>query len=234
MDDSRATELANVLLQEGTLLVNDPEHRQIYTELMENAPLYQDVEQRLAAVGYELVQQVGHMGVRTRTTGKAHLGVRIASKLEDGGSRRNRMLLHAGHIRLIVYLWVYLVYREWINLRRDLDSVAPGNEQGSLLFDESSEDEPPSISYRHVVDEFGENMSKSHLKGVLGALQRWRFIRYDEKRDRIWADSALYVFVDRNRMEEFVVRLARRVGTDDPAEAVSQIATGSVISEKAK
>lgn len=215
-DDKRALELANLLLREGSLRRNDPEHIGIYSELMENGPLYEEVEKRLGSVGYELVQLMGH------------LGVRIASNAVDGEQMRNRMQLHAGHIRLIVYLWVHLVYREWINLRRDLDLASKGDEQKSLFADES-EGEPPSMSFKVLLDELGENLSRRSIKGALTGLQRWRFVRYDEKRDRIWADAGLYIYVDRNRMEDFVISLARRVGTEDPIEAVSRIAAGSRI-----
>lgn len=72
-------------------------------------------------------------------------------------------------------------------------------------------------------------MSANRLKGVLQKLKRDRFIRYDEKRDRIWAGGALYVLIDRARMEEFVVELARRLGAGDAVSAVEQIVTGTVV-----
>lgn len=221
MSDERAQAVANLILREGVLKKTDPDHQQIYTELMENSALYDDVLRRLSDVGYDLVQQIGH------------LGVRVARELEEAEGTRNRMQLHAGHIRAIVYLWTQLVYREWNNLRRGLDDVAPGNEQASLFEEPEALDEPPSMSYRAFIDAFFETTSKSTLKGILSALRRWRFIGVDEKRDRIWADSGLYIYVDRLRMEDFVVKLARRVGTDDPGEAVEMIATGSKIAKEA-
>lgn len=217
MDDNRALELANLLLREGTLRKEDSEHAAVYGELMQDGPLFEEVEKRLRSVGYELVQLMGH------------LGVRVSSRVShDQAAVRNRMQLHAGHIRLIVYLWVHLVYREWINLRRDLDLAPKGDEQASLFADEQ-ESGPPSMSYRVLLDDLGENFSKRSIKGYLAALQRWRFIRYDEKRDRVWADAGLYIYADRNQMEDFVVSLARRIGTTSPIEAVSRIATGSSV-----
>jgi hypothetical protein len=134
------------------------------------------------------------------------------------------MGLTAAHIRVIVYLWTQLVYREVVNLRRDLRGSAPGQ---SGFFD--GDDEEPSVSYRTVWNAFAERMSANRLKGVLQKLKRDRFIRYDEKRDRIWAAGALYTSIDRARMEEFVIELARRLGTGDAAAAVEQIATGTAV-----
>lgn len=207
----RAQGLANLLLIEGALRRDDPEHQQIYVELMGDVTLYDEVRRRLAAVGYQLVQELGH------------LGARVAPDAQTGALPWNRMGVHSGHIRLIVYLWVQLVYREWTNLRRDLKTGAPGQ---AALFDT---DDSPWISYKALVNDFGELSSKSHLVGLLRNLKRWRFIRYDERRDRIWADASLYIQVDRQRMEDFVIDLARRMGTEDPATAVKTIATGSQV-----
>lgn len=208
----RAAELAGLLLRDGALRREDEEHRVLYAELMADAALFEDVRARLADVGFELVQELGH------------LGVRVAPEVVPTLPLRNRMGIHAGHVRLIVYLWVQLVYREWTNLRRGLESRPPGAEQGALFGAE--DDEPPWISYQRVYGEFAEHMPRTRILSYLRALQRWRFVRFDEKRDRIWADASLYILVDRNRMEEFVVGLARRLGTDDPAEAVRAVATG--------
>jgi hypothetical protein len=209
----RAAELAGLLLRDGALRREDDEHRLVYAELMADATLYDEVRARLAAVGFELVQELGH------------LGVRVAPDVVPTLPLRNRMGIHAGHVRLIVYLWVQLVYREWVNLRRGLESRPPGAEQGAL-FAAESEDEPPWIAYSRVYGEFAEHIPRARILGYLRALQRWRFVRFDEKRDRIWADASLYVLVDRNRMEEFVVGLARRLGTEDPAAAVRTVAVG--------
>ncbi|MGH7389902.1 MAG: hypothetical protein ACREM3_10670 [Candidatus Rokuibacteriota bacterium] len=211
MTTDRAMEVASLLLREGVLRRDDAEHRAIYEELGKDPVLTDAVRERLAAVGYALVDDLGHVGVR------------VSGEAESAWSTRNRMGLTAAHIRLIVYLWTQLVYREVVNLRRDLRGSAPGQ---SEFFDA---DEEPSVSYRAVWNAFAERMSAHRLKGVLQKLKRDRFIRYDEKRDRIWAGGALYVLIDRTRMEEFVVELARRLGTGDAISAVEQIATGTVV-----
>lgn len=210
MSTERAMEIASLLLREGVLRRDDAEHRVVSEELGKNPLLNDAVRQRLAAVGYTLVDDLGH------------LGVRVSTEAEIAWETRNRMGLTSAHIRVIVYLWTQLVYREVVNLRRDLHSAAPAQEG---LFEES--DEGPYVSYRAVWTVFAERMAATHLKGVFKTLKRQRFIRYDEKRDRIWADGALYVLVDRSRMEEFVVELARRLGSSDPETAVQQVVTGA-------
>ena len=98
--NERAQQLAHLFLREGTLRRQDEAHREIYSELMGNTRLYDDVKHRLAEVGYDLIQEFGHIGVRTAK----HALLDVAAK--------NRMQLNAGHVRLITYLWVQLVYRE--------------------------------------------------------------------------------------------------------------------------
>ncbi len=211
--DDRALQIAHLFLREGSLRRNDPEHQGIFADLMGNSHLFDDVKTRLEAVGYELVQELGHIGIRVPS--------RALLDLES----RNRMGLHAGHVRMIVYLWVQLVYREWLNLRNQMDTVAPGAEQGDFF----AEEEPPWISYKAVFSEFSETVSRSYLKGVFSLLQRQRFIRIDERRDRIVADSSLYILVERGEMEAFVIDIARRLGSGDPGEAVTAVATGSTL-----
>lgn len=216
--DDRALQIAHLFIREGSLRKRDTDHQAVYSELMGNAYLYEDVKKRLAEVGYELVQELGHIGIR------------IPSKSLLDIESRNRMELNAGHIRMIVFLWVQLVYREWLNLRDEMDTVAPGAEQGDFF---GEDEEPPWISYREVTNEFSETVSKTYLKSVLRKLQRQRFIRIDEKKDRIWAESSLYILVDRNKMEEFVIDIARRLGCESPIDAVSKVATGSEVTTDA-
>ncbi len=213
--DDRARQIAHLFLREGCLRRQDSEHQEVYGELMGNTNLYDDVKLRLSEVGYELDQWLGHIGIRA-----AH------DALLDLASR-NRMQLNAGHIRLITYLWVQLVYREWLNLRNDDNAAPPGAEQADFF----EQDETVWIAYREVFAEFSESMSKSYLKGLLSALARWRFIRIDEKRNKIWAESSLYILIDRHRMEEFVIDIARRLGADNPTAAVTSVATGSAVAE---
>jgi hypothetical protein len=215
MSDERATRIAHFLLREGVLRKDDREHRQIYEELVGNPPLFQEIKQRMILVGYELVENLGHMGVRP------------AQNDLQTNDLRNRMGLDAGHIRLIVYLWVHLVYREWTNLRRDLHTVAPGAGQAQLFRDE----EAPYIPWTTVKTEFGEVISISRFRMLLNRLQSLRFIHYDEKRDRIWADAGLYVYLDLRRTEDFVVELARRMGTEDVGTTITRIAKGSRIED---
>lgn len=206
----RGAEIANLLLREGVLDRDDPLHRQIYGELMGDNELYRDVARRLGAVGYALEQRLGH------------LGARLASDAVVEEVARNRHGLHAGHVRLLVYLWVQLVYREWNDLRRDMSSLPAG--RAPELF---ASDEPVWMPLSQIRADFGQVTSASHLKALLTRLREARFIRVDERRDRVSADAALYILIDQHRMEEFVIDLARRLGEGEPAAAVTRAATGS-------
>ncbi len=213
--DERGARLANLLLREGVLRKDDAEHQQIYAELVGDDELFRDVARRLEAVGYVLVERLGWLGVRL-----GPLDVAAADL-------RNRMGLDAGHIRLLVYLWTHLVYREWTDARLGVQSAAPGGGQAELFND----GDRPSIAWSAVKAEFAESTSLPRFKGLLSRLVVLRFVQYDERRDRIWADAGLYVYLDQNRMEDFVIDLARRMGTGEPADAVSRIATGSRVVE---
>lgn len=214
VDLDRAGELAGLLLREGALNREDPEHQRLYADLMGDELLFRSVHERLAAVGYELIQELGH------------LGARVAAAAEQAGTIRNRLGVHAGHVRLIVYLWTHLVYREWKNLRWGDDGAAPGPDQG-LIFDEPQEEQVAWMSLKKLEADFADQLSRSALTGFLNQLRRWRFIRLDRRRDRIEADASLYIQVDRHRMEAFVIGLARRLGSAAPLEAVTEIAAGS-------
>lgn len=207
----RSMEIASLLLREGVLRRDDPDHRLAYEELGRDSVLLSSLRERLAAVGYDLIDDLGHLGVRP------------SLEAETAWPARNRTGLNAQHVRLIAYLWTQLVYREIVNLRHGLQSGAPA--QISML-DEIVDDDL-FVSYRVVWTDFSQRMPANQLKGALRLLRRHRFIRYDEKRDRIWADAALYVLIDRTRMETFVVDLARRLGSETPAEAVVQTVLGS-------
>jgi hypothetical protein len=211
----RALEIAHLLLREGALRQDDREHQEVYAELSGDAALYEEVRGRLAAVGYDLKERF------------KHLGVRVSAEAADATPTKNRMGLDAGHIRLIVYFWTHLVYREVNNLRRELQSRPPGGEQRGLFT--APEEEEIFLSFRAVIDDFAESVARNVLLGRLRHLRRHRFIRLDEKRDRIWADASLYVLLDHERMEDFVLDLARRMGTAEPLAAVDAIATGSPV-----
>jgi hypothetical protein len=208
-----ASKIAHVLLREGAFNRSDPEHKDLYAQLVGDSALYDEVSRRLAQVGYELVQSMGHAGIRVSRERAAAI------------ARRNNMGLHAGHVRLLVYLWTHLVYRERLDLRRDLKETQPGTGQMLMV----ATDEPPGISYKQVFADFAESTRKTHFTQYLKKLRRWRFVRYDEKRDRIWADAMLYTLIDPNEMESFVIDLARRLGTDTEEDAVLAVATGTPI-----
>lgn len=212
--EERVTEIANLLLREGALRPSDPEHRQIQYELTENPELYRKLRERLEAVGYELVDRFHY------------LGVRIAPETHDAAEMKNREGIHAGHIRVIVYLWVHLVYREWMEMRGELeDSSPPGEDQTSLLDDDEDDAwKPPTMSYDPAQRDFEEIYSERTFKGYMTQFSNWKFVDHDRSDDEIRAASSLYTLVDRRAMEEFVVDNARRTGIEDPAEAVTEVA----------
>lgn len=212
--DERAAEIANLLLREGALQPSDPDHREIKYELTERPELYREVRRRLEAVGYELVERL------------THIGVRIAPEAHDAADMKNREGIHAGHIRVVVYLWVRLVYREWMEMRGEIEeSSAPGDEQTTLLDEDDDEEyEPPTMPYKRAEQDFEEIYSERMFKGYMTQLENWNFVRYDRGEDVIRAASSLYTLVDRQAMEEFVVDIARRMGIEDPVEAVTEVA----------
>lgn len=212
-----AIEVANLLLREGCLRRENTEHAEIYKSLMANQDLYQDVRGRLGDVGYQLVN---HMG---------HLGVRLIPSAATIGAFRNNMGLNAGHIRLLTYLWVHLIYREWIDLRVEskASSTGLGQEQ---IFALEAERSSPWMDFSIVRNDFREITSDAQFAGLLTKLTREMFIRSADK--RIYAGPALYVLIDFHAMEEFVIGLARRLGATDAAQAVLQIATGSKLPDQ--
>ena len=197
----RAQRIANVLLQVGALDDRDPDQRALFEELMGNPVLYEDVRERLAAVGFELIQFLGHLGARLSRD----------AELAHGRDLRNPLDLHAGHIRVLVYLWIQLVYRQIkATGREEAVEVMPGREQVSLAIDGLDDDEEFSIPIDEVRAEFAEEYSATTLKGLLTTLKRHRFVRQDGASGALFAGPSLYVLVDPLRMEEFAVGLARR------------------------
>ena len=203
----RAQHVANVLLQVGALDDRNPDQRALFEELMGNPVLYDEVKERLAAVGFELVQFLGH------------LGARLARSEELAGDRgvRNTLDLHAGHIRVLVYLWIQLVYRQIkATGREEAVEAIPGREQASLDIEGFDDDDELSIPIDEVRAEFADDYSRSALKGLLTTLRRHRFVRQDGTAGALFAGPALYILIDPLRMEEFVVGLARRdAGSSD-------------------
>ncbi len=212
-------DVCHLLLHEGALRRDDPEHAELYARLMTDPLLYREVADRLAAVGYELVQVFGHLGVRP-----------LAEAAEAAGGR-NRMGLDARHVRVLVYLWVHLVYREWLELRRGHQPPAPGTEQQSLLLDDDDDGPAAHMSLRKLESDFGHMVAPRQIKATLTTLQRLRFVRVARAQDRIEADASLHTLIDRNRMEDFVIDLTRRLGADSPEQAVIEAAVGEPGSE---
>ena len=198
----RAQTVANLLLQVGVLDDRNPDHRDVYEELMANPLLYEEVSKRLNTVGFEVVQFFGHLGMRLCRQ----------AELQQETELRNTLGLHAGHIRLLVYLWVQLVYRQIKAASRDEDvEPIPGREQTMLGFQELEDgDDEPSIPWEEIRAEFTEEYSSSTLKGLITTLKRHGFARQAGATGPVSVGPALYVLVDPLRMEEFVVGLARR------------------------
>ena len=196
-----AQRIANVLLQVGALDDRDPDQRALFEELMGNPVLYDDVRERLAAVGFELVQFLGHLGARLARS----------AELAHGRDVRNSLGLHAGHIRVLVYLWVQLVYRQIkATGREEAVEALPGREQAHLAIDGLDDEDEFSIPIDEIRAEFAEEYSTTTLKGLLTTLRRHRFVRQDGASGALSAGPSLYILVDPLRMEEFAVGLARR------------------------
>lgn len=197
MSDS-AAEIAHTLLRLGVLNPPDPEQQQLREHLLSAPALYQEVSRRLDAVGYELVQFLGHLGVRSGR------GVEVAA-----GGARNNLGLDARHVRVLVYLWVQLLYREIKLAVREEEDEPAGRHQTLFGFEPDTE-QPPALPVSELEAEFSETTSKSVLKGVMTTLRRQGFVQYGRDRTELQAGPALYVLIDHERMEEHVVRLARR------------------------
>jgi len=200
--------IAHHLLTRGCLDLADADDAALYEELMGNGPLYDRVGERLAGVGYDLHQFLGQLGVRPSREAEA-----------IGG---NTSGLHAGHIRLLVYLWVQLVYRQIKAMSRDEEiEPLPGQSQGLFGFADAPDEAPPELAAEEVFAEFREIYSDAAIKQFLGKLRNDRFIVQRRKSDPIVAGPALYVLVDPLRMEEYVVGLARRGTMTLPDETPS-------------
>jgi hypothetical protein len=195
----RAIDLANVLLRLGVLDRDDPEQAALREELFGDDSLYEDVNRRLKAVGYELVQMLGHVGVRLERS----------SAIDPLVTARNNLGLDARHVRVLVYLWVQLLYRHLKATLRAENDEPRGRTQTLLGLDEPDVvDEAPSLPGAELQSEFAELTSKTALKGALTRLKRLRFVT--EEHGVLRAGPAMYVLIDHERMEEHVVGLARR------------------------
>jgi len=196
---ARAAELANVLLRLGVLDRDDPEQAALREELFADDSLYEEVSSRLQAVGYELVQMLGHVGVRLERS----------AAIEPLVTARNNLGLDARHVRLLVYLWVQLMYRHLKATLRDEAEEPRGRTQTLLgLDDPDAGDDEPTLPRAELEAEFGDMISKTALRGAVTTLRKQRFVIED--RGVLRAGPAMYVLIDHERMEEHVVGLARR------------------------
>jgi hypothetical protein len=203
----RAIDITNALLRLGVLDPIDPNQGALREELFGDAALWDDVAERLDAVGYQLVQMLGHLGVRLSRS------VAVAPLITASNSLR----LDARHARVLVYLWVHLVYRQLKQMRRDEPAQTRGAKQTLFDLDEPDDlDHAPTLLLSDFHAEFGELYAKTTLKAALTVLKRGRFVR--EAKGELSAGPALYVLIDHERMEEFVVGLARRGALDLPLE----------------
>ena len=192
------TELANALLRLGVLDPNDADQRALREELFADAVLWDEVARRLNAVGYDLVQVLGHVGARLQR----------ASAVDPLVTSRNNLGLDARHVRVLVYLWLHLVYRQLKEIARDEASQPKGREQTLFGFDaDDATEAAPALPLVELQTEFADITSKAQLKGTLTLLKRLSFVR--EESGTLTAGPALYVLIDHDRMEEHVVGLAR-------------------------
>lgn len=200
--EERITVIANLLLRLGTLDPDDADHQALFEELMGNPVLWDGVKERLGAVGFDLVQFFGRLGVRLQRRMELWQDVRP----------RGTLGMHAGHIRLLVWLWTQLVYRQIKSQIRSEDvEPVPGKRQGLLDFGEPvAEEDVITVPVEEAAAEFSEEYSQSAFKGMLTTLKRHDFVRQVGPSGPLLAGPALYVLVDPWKMEDFVVGLARR------------------------
>lgn len=195
----RVMSIANVLLRLGSLDPDEPQQRELREELFSDPVLWDAVQDRVQAVGYDLVQLLGHVGVRLSQD------VAVSPLV----TAKNNLGLDARHVRVLVYLWVQLVYRQLTEAQREHDQEPKGRTQTLFGLDESGdEDAPPTLPMSELIAEFEDQTDLRGLKGALTGLKRHGFVR--EQKGLLVAGSALYILLDHERMEEHVVGLARR------------------------
>ncbi len=203
----QAVEVANVLLRLGALDPADPQQQDLRKELFGDPVLWDEVCDRLGAVGYDLVQMLGHVGVR--------MSRRTA--VDPLVTAKNNLGLDARHVRVLVYLWLHLVYRQLKETLRDETPEPQGRSQTLFGFDETDDDTTPTLLVTEVFAEFSDQYAKTTVKAALTGLKRSGFVK--EAAGRLRAGPALYVMIDHERMEEHVVGLARRGEDPLPPEA---------------
>lgn len=203
-----AVDVANALLRLGVLDPDDPNQQELRKELFGDPVLWDEVAARLGAVGYDLVQILGHVGVRlSRLTA-----------VDPLGTAKNNLGLDARHVRVLVYLWLHLVYRQLKETLRDESAEPQGRSQTLFGFDDADDDDaPPTLPVAELYAEFADIYAKTTLKAALTGLKRTGFVK--EAAGELVAGPALYVLIDHERMEEHVVGLARRGEENLPPEA---------------
>lgn len=204
----QAMDVANALLRLGALDQEDPEQQALRLELFADTVLWDEVATRLRAVGYDLVHVLGHVGVRLSRT----------AAVDPLVTAKNNLGLDARHVRVLVYLWLHLVYRQIKETLRDEATEPQGREQTLLGLEESDADAPPTLPESELFAEFADMYPKTTLKAALTALKRAGFVR--ESAGEFRAGPALFVLVDHERMEEHVVGLARKGEVLLPPEPV--------------
>lgn len=202
-----AVDVANALLRLGVLDPDDPKQQALRQELFGDPVLWSEVSERLGSVGYDLVQLLGHVGVRlSRTTA-----------VDPLGTARNNLGLDARHVRVLVYLWLHLVYRQLKETLRDETTEPRGRSQTLFDLDDDEDDAPPTLPESELFAEFSDMYAKTTIKAALTGLKRAGFIK--KRGAELQAGPALYVLIDQERMEEHVVGLARRGEDALPPEA---------------
>lgn len=200
-------DVANALLRLGVLDPDDPKQQALRQELFGDAVLWDEVSERLSTVGYDLVQMLGHVGIRLSRS----------SAVDPLVTAKNNLGLDARHVRILVYLWLHLVYRQLKETLRDEENEPRGRSQTLFGYDDiDDKDAAPTLPVTELYAEFAEMYAKTTLKSALTGLKRTGFVK--ESGGVLEAGPALYVLIDHERMEEHIVGLARK-GEDLPPEA---------------
>lgn len=202
-----ALDVANALLRLGALDPDDPQQQALRQELFGDPVLWNDVSERLSAVGYDLVQLLGHLGVRLSR----------ATAVDPLVTARNNLGLDARHVRVLVYLWLHLVYRQLKETLRQEPTEPRGRAQTLFDLEDDEADAPPTLPESELFAEFSEMYPKTTIKSALTGLKRAGFVK--KRGADLEAGPALYVLIDHERMEEHVVGLARRGEHVLPPEA---------------
>lgn len=191
-------EIANTLLRLGVLNPDDADQQVVREQLFSEPALYDQVKERLADVGFDLVQFFGYVGIRLSRN----------MELAPPVTLRNNLGLDARHVRVLVYLWIHLIQRQILQDMREERVEPMGREQ--TLFELDDVDEAPSLPHSELRAEFEDIYSNAQIKGILTTLKRSQFVLQDGNQGPLQAGPAMYVLIDHDRMEEFVEGLPQR------------------------